>query len=131
MSPKRPLTDTTRDVYVRKTPPKGVPVEVDEEVTGKHEGDELAQLRAKRPTHDRIARLEVKSDAQATATARMEGKLDTVIALATAKATAEVAETGRTARTKITTNGKVLMYIAGAVIAAIVTIVTLLVKGLP
>ena len=50
----------------------------------------------------------------------MEGKLDTVIAYATVKAT----EDGRTARTKITTNGKVMMSIAGALIAAIVTILT-------
>jgi hypothetical protein len=78
MSPKRPLTNADRDIYTPKTqtPAKGVPVEVEEEVTGKHDGDELAMLRAKRPTHDRIARLEVKGDATAQAQARMEGKLD-------------------------------------------------------
>jgi hypothetical protein len=124
MSPiKRPITDTSRDVLVRKTPPKSfaVPVPIEEEeLTGKHEGDELAQLRAKRPTHDRIARLEVKSDDQSKSSARMEGKLDAVLVLLTSKANEE----GKTARTKITTNGKVMMSIGGAVIAAIVAILT-------
>jgi hypothetical protein len=123
VNPKRPPTNVDRDVYVRKTPPKAfaVPVPIEEEeVTGKHDGDELARLRAKRPTHDRIARLEVKGDATAAATSRMEGKLDAVLALIPAR----VVEDGRTARAKITTNGKVLIAIGGAAIAAVVTIIT-------
>jgi hypothetical protein len=63
-----------RDKYKAKTPPAGVraqtaspTVEVDEDVTGKHElGEvdehELATLRAKRPTDERLARLEAKND---------------------------------------------------------------------
>lgn len=62
-----------RDKYRTKTPPAGVraqtasPIEVDEDATGKHElGEidehELAERRAKRPTDERIARLEADRD---------------------------------------------------------------------
>src|SRR5678815_5540206 len=60
------------------TTPRGVPVlrpatergavkhrdysEWDEDITGKYEGQELEQARAKRPTDERIKRLEVKHD---------------------------------------------------------------------
>jgi hypothetical protein len=123
MNPKRPPTNADRDFLVRKTPAKpfAVPEPIeDDEVTGKHEGDELAQLRAKRPTHDRIARLEVKSDEHATTGARVEGKLDAVLVLLTTKASEE----GKTARIRITSNGKVIIAIATAAIAAAVTVLT-------
>jgi hypothetical protein len=103
---------------------RGVPVEVEEELTGKHEGDELAELRAKRPTHDRIARLEVKGDATAQAQARMEGKLDAVHDAVIKLLTAKTAEDGKTARIRITSNGKVTIAIATAAIAAAVTVLT-------
>ena len=65
------MTDD-RDRYKHKTPPAGVraqtasPIEVDEDVTGQHElGEldkgELAELRSKRPTDERLARLEAKN----------------------------------------------------------------------
>jgi hypothetical protein len=123
MSQKRPGTNADRDIYTPKTPAKGhaVPVAIEEEeVTGKHDGDELAMLRAKRPTHDRIARLEVKSDDAAKSNARVEGKLDAVLVLLTGKAT----EDGKTNRIRITSNGKVTIAIAIAAIGAIVTVLT-------
>jgi hypothetical protein len=126
MNPKRPPTNADRDFLVRKTPAKpfAVPEPIeDDEVTGKHEGDELAQLRAKRPTHDRIARLEVKSDEHGDRCARRRqarrgSRL--VIKLLTAK----TAEDGKTARIRITSNGKVTIAIATAAIAAAVTVLT-------
>lgn len=62
-----------RDTYRVKTPPAGVraqtasPIEVDEDITGQHElgaidKDELAERRAKRPTDERMAKLEEKND---------------------------------------------------------------------
>jgi outer membrane murein-binding lipoprotein Lpp len=53
-----------RDVHVPKhaTPPQGYPVFVGEEVTGAYEGDELREIRSRRPTDKRIERLEDKHD---------------------------------------------------------------------
>ncbi len=59
--PPVPRPGTHRDMY---TPKHGtrIPVEVPQEVTGQYEGEELAQIRARRPTDKRIARLEEKHD---------------------------------------------------------------------
>ncbi len=52
-----------RDHYVEKhTPRTGVPAFVEEEATDKYEGEELARVRARRPTPERIGRLETKHD---------------------------------------------------------------------
>lgn len=55
----------------RRTPPHGqrvitpqaIPVEVPDEVTGNYQGDELRDIRARRPTPERVQRLEEKHDA--------------------------------------------------------------------
>lgn len=57
-----------RDRHPRKTPPSGVaaqlatPLEVDDEATGKYEGEALLAARARRSTDDRLARLEQRAD---------------------------------------------------------------------
>lgn len=62
-----------RDTYRPKTPPAGIraqtaaPIEVDDDPTGQHElghidQDELAAARAKRPTDERLAKLEARND---------------------------------------------------------------------
>lgn len=116
--PKKP---DDRDVYVEKhspTPPAGTPVFVEEECTGQVDGDELAARRAKRSTDDRIARLEVKHDSIQKSVSRMEGKLDTALDFIRIK----TGEDGKTARVKISTNGKVMIAIVTAAIMAISTV---------
>jgi hypothetical protein len=81
-----------RDRYKPKTPPAGVAAQLatpetwpDEECTGKYEGDELEEIRAKRPTKERLRRVEKKQDklgvdvGELKATvARIDGKLEVV-----------------------------------------------------
>jgi hypothetical protein len=75
----RRATTHDRDVYVSKaTPASGVPTEAFDDPTGQHEGEELARLRARRLTPERIARLETKHDTLALEVARMAGTLDAV-----------------------------------------------------
>lgn len=120
--PRRLQSQTERDIegLAERKRRESAPVEVDEEVTGKHEGDELARLRAQRPTDQRIARLEEKHDDLSKSVSRMEGKLDTAIDFIKVKAS----EDGMTARSRISTNGKVMIAIGTAAIGALVTILT-------
>jgi hypothetical protein len=123
VNPKRPITDTSRDVFVRKTPPRSfaVPEPIEDEVTGKCEGDDLARLRGKRPTDERVSRLETKHDklddkvdAIDSKMSRMEGKLDTALAFIT--------DRGQTQRTLISTNGKIIIAIVTSALATIGTV---------
>lgn len=67
--PKRQQTQTERDLEglaarrerVRSAP-FGVPVDFDDDITGNHEGEDLARLRAQRATPERLAHLESKYD---------------------------------------------------------------------
>lgn len=61
---KRPQSQPDRDVIVHKhaTPAAGIPTFLDEDCTGKHEGDDLREMRARRPTDERVGRLEDKHD---------------------------------------------------------------------
>jgi len=113
-----------RDVLVHKHPraesKPGVPVEVEPEVTGQYEGEELARIRAKRPTHERLARMEAKHDRLAESVtgidktlAGMGGKLDTVL---------DFLKTDRdnhhtTERVRIGSRAKVIIGIATALAA--------------
>jgi hypothetical protein len=67
----------------RQAAPRGVPEFVAEELTGNYEGEELARMRARRPTPHRLALLETKHDDLAGTVgemrvdvARIDGKLD-------------------------------------------------------
>ena len=72
--PKKPpgvptirITETSRAVQHRDhrrqpEPEAATPVFVPEEVTGNYEGDELKKMRARRPTDERLTRLEDKHD---------------------------------------------------------------------
>lgn len=81
---RRGRTPYHRDVYRPKTPPGGgEPEFVCEDITSQYEGDELRAKRAKRPTKERIGRLETKHDELAQVVtemrvevASMSGKLD-------------------------------------------------------
>ncbi len=55
--------DQDRDVFVdKRTPSHGAPEFVAEEVTGSYEGEELAAIRARRPTPTRFKKLEEFKD---------------------------------------------------------------------
>lgn len=73
---------------------EGIPIQADPEETSPHQTDEeRASIRRKRPTQERIEKLEVKHDVLSAAIAatqmthaRMDGKLDTLVELAAASA---------------------------------------------
>lgn len=46
----------------RRTPRAGVPVEIPDEVTGNYQGEELRTWRGRRPTPERLQRIEDKQD---------------------------------------------------------------------
>ena len=96
---KRQQSQTERDIEgweARKqrerarSNPLGIPAVTCDDVTGNYEGEELARARARRPTPERLERLEKgrdedrgdhkklveKVDGLSTAVARVEGKLD-------------------------------------------------------
>lgn len=85
VSPRRPGTRDDRDEY-RPKHDGGVVESAWEDATSRYEGEELAQARAKRPTAERLARLEIKHDALdkavgdiAVTVGRSDVKLDTLI----------------------------------------------------
>jgi hypothetical protein len=82
-----------RDVYVdKRTPASGVTEFVCDDVTGQHEGEELARIRARRPTPERLRileqkhdRLDDKVDEIHNDLARQSGQLALLVALAQAR----------------------------------------------
>ncbi len=89
-----PVSKSDRDILVPKhrAASQGVPGFVDEEFTGRYEGEDLARLRARRPTPERVSRLEKRVDKldkdMAVGFAESKTRLDTLLELAT-KAEAE------------------------------------------
>jgi hypothetical protein len=116
-----------RDVYTPKhpTPSPGVPAFVDDDLTGQYAGEDLAQRRAKRPTDERIKRLEDKHD-------KLDDKVDDIhgdvreMRGELKAALGFMAEQQVTQRIRISTNGKVIIAIVGAIGTAIGVIVTAL-----
>ncbi len=89
--PKRFQTQTERDVQgmsARRARDAAASTFGDDEVTGQYEGEELHRMRARRPTVERIQRLEDKHDATLATVNKMSGKLDTLLELAGAEADA-------------------------------------------
>ncbi len=123
MSPKRP---DDRDVFVSKaTPRTGIPVELPEEVTGQYQGPELAYYRSKRPTHERVERLEAKADLTAVTLAAMVAKLDTVLDFIKTDRNHE----HQTKQLHISTRGKVIIGVVGALCTAAGIIATAALSG--
>ncbi len=99
--PRRAQTGTSRDlagIAARRVRSDAVPVTFDDELTGQHEGEELRRMRAKRPTDQRLQRLEDKHDELRDIVTRIEvthgemnGKLDTIVDMAGAEAVARTA----------------------------------------
>ena len=118
-----------RDVYTPKhpTPVAGVPAFVSEEATGRYDGDELRAIRSKRPTDERIARLEDKHDELvATVTdvrvsiGAMSGKLDAFLGTISEERKQQHA----TEQVRIGSRAKVIVAIVGAISAAVAAAVT-------
>jgi hypothetical protein len=129
MTDDRPRTPRSgiphKDYSGRKTSPGyAIPDFVEPEATGNYEGEELARIRARRPTSERLARLEEKHDGLVetvtdvrVSIGAMSGKLDTVLT----HVTATHREHQATERTRISSRAKVVGGIVttlGAVIAA-------------
>lgn len=117
------MTDL-RDVYTPKhpTPSPGVPAFVAEEATGVVQGEALKDIRRKRPTDERIERLENKHDAVDTKVdaigervARMEGTVNAIASVIVP----ERREVHTTARARIDSRTKVIIAVVGAVGTAI------------
>lgn len=117
----------TRDRDVRIPKERAAPsVEISDEVTGKHDGDELRELRRKRPTDERIERLEDKHDSlvrvvgdfradMGSKVGEMSGKLDAVLE----HVTAAHREQNATERVRISSRGKMIVGIVGAICTAL------------
>jgi len=120
---------------MRRTPASGVPVEFadfDEPVTGVISGEELRAARAKRPTDERIGRLEDKHDSLAEkvstvseTVARIDGKLDTALAHLVRAAT----EAHQTDRARIDSRTRVVVATVGAICTLIGVVVTAVLAG--
>jgi hypothetical protein len=121
-----------RDVYVAKSPAQGVPAVVFDDVTGRYEGADLASMRARRPTPERISRLEKKQDddrselkalAMTVADLRVDvagidGKLDVLPRLLSLIEGANTAE-HETKRLGMATRTKIILAIVGVISAAV------------
>jgi hypothetical protein len=135
--PKLPRmqSQTERDMagMAAKREREAAPFEVEPEITGNYDGAELDEMRRKRPTDERIGRLEQKHDSLVrtvtdfrvdigSRVGEMSGKLDTVLA----HVTASHREQQATERVRIGSRAKVIVgvataigVIAGAVAAAV------------
>jgi hypothetical protein len=139
---KRAPSMPDRDVLVPKhpTPSPGVPAfEIPEEVTGQYEGEELARIRASRPTDKRMAHVEKRIDetradlktlardvhAIAVSLGEMRGEVRTALGhVALVHKTQATTE-----QVRIGTRGKVIVGVTGAVFAAIGVALAALAKG--
>lgn len=139
MSPKRPGSLADRDDYVSKHPAPAtsalqlaVPHEVQDPVTGVLQGPALVEARKKRPTDERVGRLEDKHDkldekvdAIDSKVSRMEGKLDTALSFITHSTNQQ----HMTNRVRISTRGKVIIGVAGAIGVIATAVATVLAAG--
>jgi predicted transcriptional regulator len=135
--PKRLQSQSERDIAglaARRVRERigAVPEFVAEEVTGQYQGEELAQMRARRPTDQRIARVEEKFDALESTVSDMrvevgkiDGKLDVLprlLSLLEGKNTNE----HETKRQGMASRTKVIVTVVGAVGTAIGAVVAAL-----
>jgi hypothetical protein len=117
-----------RDVRVEK---HAVPEETwDEPATGRVDltAGELANIRARRPTPERISRLEVKHDALALTVAKMDGKIDALLDLGAkaeqerqARHAADIAAEERRRKHTIALIGAIGTAIAGIAAAVVMS----------
>jgi hypothetical protein len=121
--PKRFQSQSERDFagLAAKREREAVPAFVEEECTGKYDGDELKEARALRPTDKRLEKLEDKHDkldekvdAIHGDVREMRGELKSAISL--------LSEGHKTQRVRISTNAKILIAIATAAIGAVGTV---------
>lgn len=130
------MTKPDRDVYVPKhpTPAAGVPAFVTEEGTGVVEGEALRAIRARRPTPERLQRLEDKHDELATVVTEtrleladfrgefreMRGEIKTALGLIVP----ERQQVHTTHRAKIDSRTKIVIAIGGAICTLIGVVIT-------
>jgi uncharacterized coiled-coil protein SlyX len=127
---RRARSHQDRDHYVSKaTPASGIPAETFDDPTGQCSGEQLARARSRRPTPERISRLEAKHDELAETVTeirigvgKMSGQLDTLVQ----HVLADRKEVHATERTRIATTPNIIKAI-GAAIALVIA--ALLGKG--
>lgn len=80
---KRGSTHDDRDQFVPKhrTQPRGVPIEMPEDITGQYEGEELREYRSRRSTIQRLEKLEEHKDKTIEVFGKMSGQLETLVTL--------------------------------------------------
>jgi hypothetical protein len=115
----------------RRSPAAGIPAPVFDDVTGRYEGEELARMRAKRETPERISRLEKKQDDRAEMKALAAVVTDARLEVAGMRGELEVlprlvsliegqfAAHHETKRLGMTTRTKIVLAIVGVISAAI------------
>ena len=62
-----------------RTEPRGIPVELPDDITGQYEGEELRTFRGKRPTWQRLDRLEDHKDQAIAMFAAVDAKLGMLV----------------------------------------------------
>lgn len=147
MSPKRPPTAADeRDLYPRKTPPKGhpadfsaIPHEVIERGTGVVEGDELRAVRENRPPADRLARLEAFKDDMLARVPRIETNVEWLVArkkeeIEERRLAAELASRAQANQVgletvRLNSRAKIILGIFGIITTALGVAATLLAKA--
>lgn len=124
---KMTLADDARDRYLDKhaRPPTSVPVFVEEEGTGRHEGEDLQRIRRGRTTQKRFEHVEERLDKLEPAVARMDGKIDTMLEYAV-KADAERERRSAADSLALERRRKYIIALIGAIGAAVALIVAAL-----
>lgn len=82
--PRRHQTATERDVEgieARRERDQAIPAFVEDEVTGQYQGDELKAMRSKRPTNQRLSRLEQKHDDLSRDVSEIKGGVGAILKL--------------------------------------------------
>lgn len=148
MSPPKPPRPFDRDACPPKsaTPPRGyavselaVPHEVPDEVTGNYEGDELRSYRGRRPTPERLTRLESFKDDMLERVPRIEANVQTLVDWhreereekrleKQLRAQTDATEAG-VEKVRINSRAKVIVAIVGAVTAIVTALGTLAATG--
>lgn len=125
-------SQTERDLaglQARKERDAAPTVEISGEITGRYDGDELLQMRSKRPTDERIAKLEAKHDTLVETVT--EVRLDVREMRAEVRTLVKhvelaLSEQHKTERVRISSRAKLMIAIVGAVGTAIGVVVAAL-----
>jgi hypothetical protein len=113
------VSDDRRDRYVPKhKTPTAVPAFIEEEATGRYEGEDLKRIRAKRKTDERVARLEDKHDSLAETVTEIRvdvGEMRAEVRTLVKHVEAALTEQHQTERVRINGRTKIIAGAIGAI----------------